>query len=92
MLNAIAWDSKDTDLEIFCNATPLALGFYCPKHSVGFILSLSTSSDNTILFQESLCIFSAVAWSLTIDPIPNCVLVWSDSLDAVKMFQSLKAT
>jgi len=37
MLDAITWDPMDADLQIFCDATPTNLGFYCPKLNAAFV-------------------------------------------------------
>jgi len=58
MLGVITWDPKDADLQVFCDAMPTNLGFYCLKLNAAFISSPKDIQDHTILYQESLCIIS----------------------------------
>jgi len=91
MLDTIAWDPKDADLQIFCDATLSSLGFYCPMLAAAFVSSPESLPLHTILFQETLCVVSAIAWAATLKPLPCRLVVKTDSLDTVEMFHSLKA-
>ncbi|KIJ29979.1 hypothetical protein M422DRAFT_81480, partial [Sphaerobolus stellatus SS14] len=66
------------------------LGFYIPSKLLGFAFDIPTNALTlNILFYEALTVASTVAWATELSPPPCHVLVYTDSLDSIKMFHSL---
>ncbi|KIJ43641.1 hypothetical protein M422DRAFT_83286, partial [Sphaerobolus stellatus SS14] len=67
------------------------LGFFIPKRRLGFATDIPANAlIPNIFFYEAMTIASAVAWAAELSPPPRRLLVYSDSLDSVEMFHSLR--
>ncbi|KZV79148.1 hypothetical protein EXIGLDRAFT_581905, partial [Exidia glandulosa HHB12029] len=64
------------------------LGFWIPDQLIGFF---ARRDEPSIIFNESLCVLSALDWASAQEPRPARIAVFTDSLDSVHMFRSLKA-
>jgi hypothetical protein len=84
------WGAANADLQIFCDASSQALGFWVPLHSAGFFSPL-TDGSKTIFFNEALCVVSALHWATRLSPRPRKVAIHTDSLNTVEIFHTLKA-
>ncbi|KIJ37824.1 hypothetical protein M422DRAFT_259694 [Sphaerobolus stellatus SS14] len=85
------WDFTDADSIILCDAFMVDLGFYIPTKALSFASNISPNPlILNILFYEALTIASAMAWAANL-PVPPChLLVYTNSLDTVELFHSLR--
>ncbi|KIJ34019.1 hypothetical protein M422DRAFT_182672 [Sphaerobolus stellatus SS14] len=68
------------------------MGFYVPSKVLGFASNIPLNPlVANILFYEMLAVTSAVAWAAECPKPPHHLLVYTDSLDTVEMFHSLRA-
>ncbi|KIJ53334.1 hypothetical protein M422DRAFT_242477 [Sphaerobolus stellatus SS14] len=67
----VEWDYEDVDAIIFCDASGVSLGFYIPKHCLGFTSSIPANTlIPNIFFYEALTIASAIPWAAKLSPPP----------------------
>ncbi|KIJ32474.1 hypothetical protein M422DRAFT_184433, partial [Sphaerobolus stellatus SS14] len=86
------WDFSQADSIILCDASTVDLEFYVPAKSLGFASGIpSNPLISNILFYEALTVASAIAWAAALTSPPRRLLVYTDSLDTVEMFHSLRA-
>jgi len=84
---------NSTDLVLFCDALLTRLGFWAPSLSQGFCHSLhSASTGGNILWFEALAVASAIEFAASLASRPSRLAVFTDSLDTVQMFDSLRAS
>ncbi|KZV92827.1 DNA/RNA polymerase [Exidia glandulosa HHB12029] len=88
LLDADNWGPSHADLILVCDASLSGLGFWSPDRLLGFHTS---RPDPSILFNESLCVLSALVWASAQEQRPARLAVFTDSLDSVWMFRKLKA-
>ncbi|KIJ29248.1 hypothetical protein M422DRAFT_187699, partial [Sphaerobolus stellatus SS14] len=68
------------------------LGFYVPAKYLGFTCNIPTNPlIPNILFYETLTTTSTVTWATALPFPPRRLLVYTDSLDSMEMFHSLRA-
>jgi len=92
ILDAIEWDSSDADLIVYSDASLNGLGFCIPDQLLGFCASTPDECPHpTIFYFRSLMIMLAILWASGLSPLIHCLLIYSDSLDCVEMFNSLSA-
>ncbi|KIJ24645.1 hypothetical protein M422DRAFT_194440 [Sphaerobolus stellatus SS14] len=88
----VEWDYSQANLIIYCDASMVGLGFYVPAKALGFASNIPPNPlIPNILFYEALTVVSAVAWAAALPKPPRRLLVYTDSLDSVEMFHSLRA-
>jgi len=90
MLDAIEWDHSDADIIIYSDASLTGLGFTAPSKLIGFCASVPNDEPvSTIFYFEALAIASAILWASGITP-PIChLLLYTDSLNCMEIFNSL---
>ncbi|KIY52572.1 hypothetical protein FISHEDRAFT_34973 [Fistulina hepatica ATCC 64428] len=97
MLRSRKWASADADLVVFTDACPHGMSFYIPALHLGFQCDTDgvrlprEVSRNGIFYFEALAVVSAILYSLTTQPRPNRLLVWTDNTNTVDMFNSFHA-
>ena len=94
MLGAEAWGAADADLNIWCDASDIGLGFYCPADSIAYVYEHDDDPSVTqtlITFFESLCILSAIQWATTWHPVPNRLAIHTNSLNSVQYYNTFRA-
>ena len=92
VMDAIEWTRPDADLTIFCDASLTGLGFTAPSLKLGFTSAIPSDTKlTTIFFYEALAIASALLWASSINPPVKRLLIYTDSLNCVEMFNSLRA-
>jgi len=92
MLDAVEWVQTDADLIIYSDASLSGLGFTAPNMLIGFCASVPNDSITpTIFFYEALAIASAVLWASALEPRIKRLLIYTDSLNCVDMFNMLSA-
>ena len=84
-------------LEVFTDTSPIALAYYFPSLNFVYYAPLpSNPPANTIFWFEALAICSAIhhaanIWARDFSPKLDCLLVHTDSMNSVHMFNSLHA-
>jgi hypothetical protein len=92
LLNAVAWRPAEADLTVYCDASLEGMGFYVPSLNSAFYSPISSRQPLFhIFFFEALCVVSALVFALGMRPAPHRLLIYSDSMNTVDMFHSLKA-
>ena len=90
---ATHWDDDEADLILWTDAS-LRLGLGFVYGTQGYLYAISPSSTNVkidIFFLELLAILSAVHHIGLFRRPPKKVLLWTDSLDSVAAYSSLRA-
>jgi hypothetical protein len=93
-VNAMRWDDHEADFVLWTDASlKLGLAFVYAGHGFAYALSAPSSEEKVdIFFLELLAILSAVHHVAGFRHPPKKVLLWSDSLDSVASYSSLRAT
>ena len=94
VLGAESWGAAEADLSIWCDASDISLGFYCPAEEVAFVHERDddpSMAQSLITFFESLCVLSAIQWASLRQPPPKRLAVHTDSLNSVQFFNSFRA-
>ena len=81
MINTIAWDLDDANLEIYCDAPSRDASF--------FAASPQNTPVDIIFYYEALCVVSALVWATELLSALHRILIHTDSLNTVEMFHSL---
>ena len=90
MLDAMEWVQLDANLIIYSDMSISGLGFTAPSKLIGFCTSvLNNSLTPTIFFYEALAITFAVLWVSGLEPHIKWVLIYTDSLNCVDVFNML---
>jgi hypothetical protein len=88
------WDNHEADFVLWTDASlRLGLAFVYAGRGFTYALSPNTSTDKIdIFFLELVAILSAVHHIALFSHPPRKVLLWSDSLDSVAAYNSLRAS
>ncbi|VDC07992.1 unnamed protein product [Peniophora sp. CBMAI 1063] len=90
------WTPDQADLSIFCDACMSGLGFWTPNVNRGFAGGLpelppGVSGPDTIYWYEAICVLRALAWAVSLPNPPRRLAIFTDNLNTVQVFNSLKA-
>ena len=86
----IEWDCSDADLIVYSDASLTGLGFTVPMQCLGFCASTPSDCPSlTIFYYEALAIASTILWVSSLSPRVKKILVYTDSLNCVEMFNML---
>lgn len=95
ILRARTWSPEGADLTIYCDASLSGLGFWVPSHNAGYMTLPQhrpvAPVDDTIFWLESYSVLSALAWAVSLPTPPRRLSIFTDSLNTVQMFDSLRA-
>jgi len=92
IMDAKYWDESQANLTIYCDVSLEGLGFITPALKAGLSGTIPPHMHlQTIFYFESLCMASAILWASGIEPTIRRLLIFTDSLNCVEMFNSLKA-
>jgi len=92
MLDAEEWGISNVDLITYTDMSLTGLGFTTPTLKLGFCSSIPAHSPlTTIFYFEALAITSAILWASGLEPGIRRLLIFTDSLNCVDMFNSLRA-
>ena len=92
LFDAIEWSPLDADLVIYCEASLTGLGFYCPSLNIAYYADIShIILTHMIFYYKYLSILSVLAWAHDLTHPPHRLMIYMDSMNTVKMFNSLKA-
>jgi hypothetical protein len=92
-INATHWDDHDADLVLWTDASLcLGLSFVYANRGFTYAISSSTSKEKiNIFFLELVAILSAIHHIGLYSHPPKKVLLWTDSLNSVAAYSSLRA-
>jgi hypothetical protein len=107
ILEAEEWGHDDADLVVYCDASTGAmgqgkpgLGFWAPARNMGFYADGSVpyppnlrlnQEMGSIFYLEALTVLSALLWVETLTRRPHRLLIYTDSMNTVEMFSSMRA-
>jgi hypothetical protein len=107
ILDAEEWGHEEADLVIYCDASTGArgqgkpgLGFWVPARRLGFYADGAVpyppnlrlnEETGSIFYLEALTVLSAIFWVGTLARKPHRLLVYTDSMNTVDMFNSMRA-
>ena len=92
ILQLLDWDPSTADLTAYCDASLDGLGFWFPSLSAGFwSLILKEPLSNTIFYFEAISVLSAILHSTTMGLMICKLVVYTDNLNTVQIFNSLSA-
>ena len=92
ILKSVDWDTSDADLTVYCDASLTGLGFWFPELCVSFWLCVPEDPPKgTIFYFEALSVLSAIVHSTSLLPQLTKLVVYTDDLNTVHMFNSLSA-
>jgi hypothetical protein len=96
VLRADVWSlPSEADIILYGDAaTSGGLAFWEPSRNVGFVCDRANAphGTDTIFWFEALTTLSALHWAVSLSPRPHRVLIYSDSLNTVQIFDSWKAS
>ena len=94
LLRTLSWSANQADLVLYADACPSGLGFWCVNTNQGFIadaLPSSFSIEDSIFWFEALTVLSALEWAIAQSMPLFRLLIFSDNLNTVQMFESLRS-
>ena len=92
VLDAEEWDQTYANLTIYTDTSLMGLGFVIPERCLGFCASTPTDLLHPMIFYfKALAITSAVLWASGLTPPAHCLLIYTDSLNCVDIFNTLSA-
>ncbi len=88
---AWGWVESEADLTLLSDASQTGLAFWVPELNVGFVSAIEDSDLHygDIFFNEALAVVSAIEWVANLPERPQRILVRSDSMNTVDMFNTL---
>ena len=88
---ARGWVESEADLTLLSDASQTGLAFWVPELNVGFVSAIEDSDLHygDIFFNEALAVVSAIEWVANLPERPQRILVRSDSMNTVDMFNTL---
>jgi hypothetical protein len=93
LLHAIAWTPSKADLTVYTDASSYGLGLWVPAFDTGYIRPKPTSLPTEhIFYAEAFVVSCAVHWATTLPSPPNKLAIYTDNLNTVNMFNSMKAS
>jgi hypothetical protein len=91
-IDAIHWSDSEADIIVWTDASlKMALSFVFNNQGFVYKLCLSSSILVDIFFLELVAILSAIEYIVHLPHPPRRVLLFTDSLDSVAVFNSLSA-
>jgi len=107
ILEAEEWGHDDADLVVYCDTSTGAkgqgkpgLGFWVPSRDLGFYADGAVpyppnlrlnKETGSIFYLEALTVLSAIFWVGTLASKPRRLLIYTDSMNTVEMFNSMRA-
>ena len=92
VLQSLDWDPSTADVTAYCDASLDGLGFWFPNLNAGFWSPIPESQPkDTIFYFEALSVLSAIIYSTSLGIPLKKLLIYTDNLNTVQMFNSLSA-
>ncbi|THH15405.1 hypothetical protein EUX98_g9473 [Antrodiella citrinella] len=96
VLRSRIWHATEADLTIFCDASLSGMGFWSPQMNSGFCCDCPAIPEDVpagcIFWYEALTVLAALEWAATLQPPPRRLAIFSDNMNTVQIFDSLRAT
>lgn len=95
LLTAKLWPASAADLLIFCDASLTGLGFWSPQRQLGFAADLPVAPpgvQDNIFWYEAVTVLAALRWASTQRHTPRRLAIFTDNLNTVQIFDSLRAS
>lgn len=93
ILHSTIWRCNDADLILYCDASSHGLGFWCPATNEGFVADIPEAPkdvEDNIFWFEALTVLSALEWASRRKQRPTHLLIYTDNLNTVQMFDRLR--
>ena len=92
VLQSVDWDLDTADLTAYCDASLTGLGFWFPGLNTGFWSPVPEKPPkDTIFYFEALSVLSAILHSTSLGLPLNKLVIYTDNLNTVHMFNTLSA-
>jgi hypothetical protein len=95
LLHARAWQPDDVDLVFYTDASGTGLGFWCPFLWKGYVSGCPPLPDDLpdgrTFWYEALTVVSALHHAVSTASPPSRLLIFTDNLNTVQIFESLRA-
>lgn len=92
VLQSLDWDLSTADVTAYCDASLSGLGFWFPGFNAGFWSPIPEQPPHdTIFYFEALSVLSAILYSTSLHVPVKKLVVYTDNLNTVQMFNSLSA-
>jgi len=92
MMDSVDWPLHFAEYTLYTDACLFGMGFWSPSHSLGFQSPVDTNA-RTIFYWEAYAVLSAFYWlAHHRHPPPHRVAIFTDNMNTVHMFHSLRAT
>lgn len=69
-------------------------GFWCPEQLCGYAAGRPVAPErveDNIFWYEALTVLAAIRWAVQLEPRPERVAIFTDNLNTVQMFDSLRS-
>ena len=90
-LRLTSWTDDPADYIIYCDACPTGMGFWYPASSEGFLCEILEPCKELIFFYEALCVLCTLHNAYQRASSSNRILIYTDNLNTVDIFASLRA-
>jgi hypothetical protein len=92
VLQSLDWDLALADVTVYCDASLTGLGFWFPDFDVAFWSAIPEDPPkDTIFYFEALSVLSAIIHSTSVCSKVNKLVIYTDNLNTVQIFNSLSA-
>ena len=88
------WGQNDADINLFCDACPISMGFWFPAGNIGFQHALSADTPpRAIFYYEAWAFLSALHLAVHNIPLQQGlqITIYSDNTNTVDLFNTLHA-
>ncbi|RDB27518.1 hypothetical protein Hypma_003768 [Hypsizygus marmoreus] len=93
LLESVNWPISSANEIIYTDASPYGMAFWCPSRSLGFSYEIPPGDrSKPIFYFEAYAVLSAFQWITSILPRPQRVLIYTDNLNTVNIFNTLRAS
>ena len=92
LLQSLAWHVEESDLVVYTDTCLSGFGFWSPQHTTAYYgPTLPSRSNDPIFFHEAYAVACAIHWACHRSPPPGCLVVRTDSMNTVDLFNTLRA-
>ena len=92
VLQSLDWDPSTADITAYCDASLEGLGFWFPNLNAGFWSPIPDfQPKDTIFYFEAMSVLSAIIYSTSLGIPLKKLVIYTDNLNTVQMFNSLSA-
>ena len=81
----------EADLTLLSDTSQTGLAFWTPELNMAFLSMIEESNLHygDIFFNEALAVISTIEWAVNLPDRPQRILVHSDSMNTIDMFNTL---